>query len=117
MSVKDTTHPRWISWVILPVAFVAMGVSMYLSDIVYICLKYGRRAYFEEGLRFVKHKPYTLSNGVVFSQDQGFVVWLISIVIWLALTIGTVAVLAGVSNLLRKIRVRPGARQIPRRVD
>ena len=102
MSATDTTHPRWISWVILPVALIAMGVSMYLADMVFICVKYGRRAYFDEGLRFIKHKPYTLSNGVVFSQDQGFVVWLISIAIWLALSIATVAVLVGVSKIFRK---------------
>jgi hypothetical protein len=75
---------------------------------VFICLKYGRRAYFKEGLRFIKRKPYTLSNGVVFSQDQVLFLWLVSIVIWLALIIGTVAVLVAVSNLAQT-RVRPKA--------
>ena len=109
MSTRDTTHPRWIGWVTLPVAFIAMGVSMYLGEMVFICLKYGQRAYFTEGLRFVKHKPYTLSNGVVFSQNEGSLVWLISIAIRLAMIIGTVAVLVSVSRLFRKIRLRSRA--------
>ena len=117
MSTRDTSHPRWISWVVLPVGFLAIVPSTYLGDMVYICLKYGRQTWFAEGLRFVKHKPCTLSTGVVLSQNQDFVVWLVSAIIWLALIVGTVAVLVAISNLFRKIRVRPGARQIPRRLD
>ena len=103
MGSKDT-EPRWISWIILPIAFVAMGVSMYLGDMAFICLKYGHRAYFVEGLRFIKHKPYTLSNGEILSQDTEFLAWLASVVIWLALTIAIVAILVGVSRLLRRAR-------------
>jgi len=81
-----------------------MGVSMYLGDMAFICLKYGRRAYFADGLRFVKHKPYTLSTGEVLPQDTGFFAWLVSVAIWLALTIAIVATLVGVSKLLRRAR-------------
>jgi hypothetical protein len=106
MSSKDTREVPWIGWVTLPVAFVATPVAVYLGDMLFICLKYGHRAYFAEGLRFIKHKPYTLSNTVVLSQDAGFLAWLVSAAIWVALIVATVSVLVAMSALFRRIRAR-----------
>ena len=111
MPARDTRPVGWIGWSVLPIGIIAAGASLHLGDMAFICLKYGHRAYFAEGLRFIKHKPYTLSNGVVFSVDQGFPVWLVSIAIWLALIVGTVSLLVAVSALLRRIRARTGAVQ------
>jgi hypothetical protein len=106
MPPNDTQPPRWIGWITLPIGMIAAGVSMILGDMLFICLKYGRHAYFDEGLRFIKHKPYTLSNGLELSQDMGSLVWIVSVAIWLAIIVGTVAVLVGISKLLRGVRKR-----------
>lgn len=110
MGSKETERVGWIGWTTFVIGILAMGISMQLGDMVFICLKYGQRAYFTEGLRFVKHKPYTLSNGVVLTQDAGTLPWLASVVIWLGFIVGTAALLAGGARLFRRFRVRSQTR-------
>jgi hypothetical protein len=104
--MADSRHPRWITWSVLPVLLVAGALSMPLGDMAFICLKYGHNAYFTEGLRFIKHKPFTLSTGVVISDNLATLAWLLSTAIWLALTIGVVALLISLSSLMRRLLVQ-----------
>jgi hypothetical protein len=105
-GMADGRYPRWITWSVLPILFVAGALSMPLGDMAFICLKYGHNAYFAEGLRFIKHKPFTLSTGVVISENLATLAWLLSTVIWLALSIGAVGTLIGLSSFLRRVRVQ-----------
>src|SRR5580765_7954349 len=102
MAVTEMRHPRWITWSLLPIALIAGAISIPLGDMAFICLKYGQRAYVTEGLRFVKHKPYTLSTGEVLSQDVGSLAWLVSTAIWLLLIFATVIALTRLSALFSR---------------
>ena len=70
-------------WFVPVCAFVCGPVANMIGDLFYICIRYGSDAYFEKGLRFVKHKPFTLSNGSILSNDAGFVVFLIDATLWI----------------------------------
>jgi hypothetical protein len=80
--------------------YVVGVLSMPLGDMAFICLEYGHNAYFAEGLRFIKHKPFTLSTGVVISDNLATFAFLLSAAIWLALSFCTVALLIGSAFLL-----------------
>ena len=107
MSSREQRRVGWIGWSVLPISLVAGALSMTLGDMLFICLKYGHRAYFEEGLPIVKHKPYTLSTGVVLSQNLATFAWLTDTVIWLALVISAVGLLVWLSSLSRRFRGQP----------
>lgn len=107
MSSTEQRRVGWIGWSVLPISLVAGALSMTLGDMLFICLKYGHRAYYEEGLRIVKHKPYTLSTGVVLSSNLATMAWLIDITIWLALVISAVGLLMRLSSLSRRFRGQP----------
>jgi len=102
-------YPRWITWSLLPILFVAGALSMTLGDMAFICLKYGHNAYFAEGLRFIKHKPFTLSTGVIISNNLATLAMLLDTAIWLGLSIGAVALLIGLDSLLRRLRLHTTA--------
>ena len=58
-----------LGWlVVVPILLACAALGNFLGDMILICAVYGRQAYFEQGLRVVKHKPFTLSTGVVLSQ-------------------------------------------------
>ncbi|MDB6109045.1 MAG: hypothetical protein JWR69_795 [Pedosphaera sp.] len=63
--------------------FIYVPVANAVGDMLLICAVYGRDAYFKEGLRIVKHKPFTLSTGIVFSQKLDQLGWLLDTVLWL----------------------------------
>ena len=107
--MADSRYPRWITWSVLPIFYVVGALSMPLGDMAFICLKYGHNAYFAEGLRFIKRKPFTLSTGVVLSQNLATLAMLLSTAIWLALSFCTVALLIGLHSLLRRHRVHTTA--------
>jgi len=50
----------------------------------------------DQGLRIIKHKPFTLSTGVVLSEHLNELGWLLSTALWLGLTILFVWILARV---------------------
>jgi hypothetical protein len=104
--MTDGRYPRWITWSVLPILLGAGVISMSLGDMAFICLKYGHNAYFTEGLRFIRHKPFTLSTGVVISDNLATLAWLLSTAIWLALSVGAVGSLIGLSSLLRRLRLQ-----------
>jgi len=54
-------------------------------------------------------KPFTLSTGVVISDNLATLAMLLTTVIWLALSIGAVALLIGLNSLLRRLRVQTTA--------
>lgn len=106
MPAEHADKVGWIGWTTFAIGVIATGVSMYLGDVIFICLKYGRHAYFVEGLRFIKHKPYTLSTGEVLSQGVGSLIWLLSIAIWLTIIVSTAFLLIIASRLFRRLQVR-----------
>src|SRR5690242_10279792 len=104
--MADGRYPRWITWSVLPILYVVGQLSMPLGDMAFICLKYGHNAYFAEGLRFIKHKPFTLSTGVVISNNLATLAGLLSAAIWLALSFCAVGLLIGLNSLLRRPRLQ-----------
>jgi hypothetical protein len=82
-------------WLYLPVSLVCGAVGDFLGDLLFICMQYGHRAYFDNGLRIAKHKPrYTLSTGIVLSENLTTLGWFLDCIIWLGLSIACVCLLS-----------------------
>jgi hypothetical protein len=96
-------------WFVPPVALLCGALGNVVGDMILICAVYGRAAYFEQGLRIEKHKPYTLSNGVVLSNNLDSLGWFINTVLWLGLTILSLYILAGLFSLFKRIKQRATA--------
>lgn len=81
-----------LTWLAIVFIFLYMPISTALGDMILICVKYGSQAYFREGLRIVKHKPYTLSTGVTLSENLSFLGFLIGTGLWMLLVILSLAI-------------------------
>ena len=96
---------RRLVWCLPPVALVCAALGNFLGEMIFIFAVYGREAYFQRGLRIVKHKPFTLSTGIVLSNNLSFLCWLIDAVLWLVLIFLSMWILTGlVSMFPRRIQ-------------
>lgn len=98
MPRPDKQKYRRLVWFVPPIALVCAAVGTFLGDMILVCAVYGREAYFEQGLRIVKHKPFTLSTGVVLSGHLNALGWLIDTALWLGLTVLCVWLLTRVAD-------------------
>jgi hypothetical protein len=98
-----------LGWFVPPIMLACAALGNVIGDMILICGVYGRQAYFEQGLRIVKHKPFTLSTGVVLSQHLDEIGWLIDVVLSLGLTILCVWVLTRAATAFRDGRERSTA--------
>ncbi len=80
------------------------ALGNFLGDMILICAVYGRQAYFEQGLRVVKHKPFTLSTGVILSQYLDELGFLIDAALWMGLTILSFWILTRMETAIRHAR-------------
>ena len=104
MPKPDKTRYGRLVWFVPPIMLVCAAVGTVLGDMILICAVYGWQAYFEQGMRIVKHKPFTLSTGAVLSQHLNELGFLIDTVLWLGLTILFVWILTGVASVCRHAR-------------
>jgi len=81
-----------------------------IGDMVLICMHYGSDAYFEQGLRIAKHKPYTLSTGVVLSSNLSTLGWFVDTCLWIGLVAASMYLLGGVASLFTRMKQRAATR-------
>lgn len=106
-SLPQTSTPQGkkykrLVWFIPPVALLCAAFGNFLGDMILICAIYGRAAYFDHGLRIAKHKPYTLSSGIVLSDYMDELGWLIDSTLWLGLTILFLYIISGIYSLFQR---------------
>jgi len=81
---KKSTRLIWF----VPIVFIVCGaLANIVGDMVFICMIYGPHAYFDDGLRIAKHKPYTFSTGTVLSTNLDFLGWFIDAILWLGFVV------------------------------
>src|SRR5260221_9267365 len=108
MPKPDKQKIGRLVWFVPPIALVCAVLGNLVGDMILICAVYGREAYFDHGLRIVKHKPFTLSTGVVLSEHLNELGWLLSAILWLGLTILFVWILTRVFSAFGRGRENPG---------
>lgn len=94
---------QWRNFVVFASAFVWSPISFMLGDMIFICAVYGSDAYFEDGLRLVKHKPETLSTGVKLSANRGTLEFFIVMAVWFSLICLTKTVVDISCSLARRM--------------
>ena len=100
---KWSTRLIWF----VPVVFIVCGaLANIVGDMLFICMVYGPRSYFDEGLRIEKHKPYTLSTGAVLSSNLGSLGWFIDVVLWLGFVILIMYLLSGISAVFKRFTLK-----------
>jgi hypothetical protein len=107
MPKPDEQKIGRLVWFVPPIALVSAVLGNLVGDMILICAVYGPQAYFAQGLRIVKHKPFTLSTGVVLSEHLNEVGWLLSATLWLGLTILFVWILTRVFSAFGRGRDNP----------
>jgi hypothetical protein len=106
MSTPEQKKNTRLIWFV-PVAFIICGVlANVVGDMLFICMIYGPHAYFDEGLRIAKHKPYTLSTGAVLSTNLWSLGWFVDAILWLGFVILFMYALAGISAVFRRCSLR-----------
>jgi len=103
---SDKLKYERFGWFVLPLAFVCTLPATVIGDMILICWVYGPDAYFKQGLRLIKHKPSTLSTGVVLSSGLDQLSFVIISVLWAGFIILGMYLLMGLYSISKGITQR-----------
>lgn len=69
LSRESNDMGLWAEPVLLLLAIAGVVTLIHLTRILAICLQLGPKAYFHDGVRFVPHRAYSLTNGSASKQS------------------------------------------------
>lgn len=102
MTATERKRNSRLVWFVPLAIILCSSLANFVGDMIFICFAYGPHAYFDQGVRIVKHKPYTLSTGAVLSDNLNFLGWFTDTVLWLGFVILFMYALVGVYEMFRR---------------
>jgi hypothetical protein len=92
MTKQEKIDNKLATWTFLPCILICVPLAGAIAEFIFICIVYGRDAYLRDGLRIVKFKPYTLSTGVIISDNLGTLAWAIFVFVFFGMSCVTLKI-------------------------